>query len=59
MEVSQELQDQIIAEQNRLAEIARQQEAKRKAAAAAAPPLTMVADHLVVQSMRLNQTELG
>ena len=36
MEVSQELQDQIIAEQNRLAEIARQQEAKRKAAAAAA-----------------------
>lgn len=36
LEVSQELQDQIIAEQNRLAEIARQQEAKRKAAAAAA-----------------------
>ncbi|KUF35274.1 MULTISPECIES: M23 family metallopeptidase [unclassified Lysinibacillus] len=36
LEVSQELQDQIIAEQKRLAEIARQQEAKRKAAAAAA-----------------------
>ncbi len=36
LEVSQELQNQIIAEQNRLAEIARQQEAKRKAAAAAA-----------------------
>lgn len=36
LEVSQELQDQIIAEQNRLAEIAHQQEAKRKAAAAAA-----------------------
>lgn len=36
LEVSQELQDQIIAEQHRLAEIARQQEAKRKAAAAAA-----------------------
>lgn len=36
LEVSQELQDQIIAEQNRLAEIARQQEAKRKAAATAA-----------------------
>lgn len=36
LEVSQELQDQIIAEQNRLAEIARQQEVKRKAAAAAA-----------------------
>ncbi|WP_155592000.1 murein hydrolase activator EnvC family protein [Lysinibacillus cavernae] len=36
LDLSQDLQDQIIAEQNRLAEIARQQEAKRKAAAAAA-----------------------
>ncbi|QDQ01403.1 peptidoglycan DD-metalloendopeptidase family protein [Lysinibacillus fusiformis] len=36
LEVSAELQQQIIAEQNRLAEVARQQEAKRKAAAAAA-----------------------
>lgn len=36
LEISDELQQQIISEQNRLAEIARQQEAKRKAAAAAA-----------------------
>ncbi|MEK5230825.1 peptidoglycan DD-metalloendopeptidase family protein [Lysinibacillus sp. FSL K6-0232] len=36
LEVSQELQNQIVAEQKRLAEIARQQEEKRKAAAAAA-----------------------
>ncbi len=36
IEVSAELQQKIIHEQNRLAEIARQQEAKRKAAAAAA-----------------------
>ncbi|MGE7090219.1 murein hydrolase activator EnvC family protein [Lysinibacillus sp. NPDC048646] len=36
LEVSAELQQQIISEQNRLAEVARQQEAKRKAAAAAA-----------------------
>ncbi|MEY9979936.1 murein hydrolase activator EnvC [Lysinibacillus sp. RC79] len=36
LEVSAELQQKIIDEQNRLAEIARQQEAKRKAAAAAA-----------------------
>ncbi|WP_427109462.1 murein hydrolase activator EnvC family protein [Lysinibacillus xylanilyticus] len=36
LEVSAELQQKIIHEQNRLAEIARQQEAKRKAAAAAA-----------------------
>ncbi|MGE7910968.1 murein hydrolase activator EnvC family protein [Lysinibacillus xylanilyticus] len=36
IEVSDELQQKIIHEQNRLAEIARQQEAKRKAAAAAA-----------------------
>ncbi|MFJ7838491.1 murein hydrolase activator EnvC family protein [Lysinibacillus sphaericus] len=36
LEISAELQQKIISEQNRLAEIARQQEAKRKAAAAAA-----------------------
>ncbi len=36
LEISAELQQQIISEQNRLAEVARQQEAKRKAAAAAA-----------------------
>ncbi|MFJ7732289.1 murein hydrolase activator EnvC family protein [Lysinibacillus sp. NPDC097231] len=36
LEISDELQQKIINEQNRLAEIARQQEAKRKAAAAAA-----------------------
>ncbi len=36
LEISDELQQKIISEQNRLAEIARQQEAKRKAAAAAA-----------------------
>ncbi len=36
LDISAELQQQIIAEQNRLAEVARQQEAKRKAAAAAA-----------------------
>lgn len=36
LEISSELQQQIISEQNRLAEVARQQEAKRKAAAAAA-----------------------
>lgn len=36
LEISEELQQKIIDEQNRLAEIARQQEAKRKAAAAAA-----------------------
>lgn len=36
LEVSEELQQKIIHAQNRLAEIARQQEAKRKAAAAAA-----------------------
>lgn len=35
LEISAELQQKIISEQNRLAEIARQQEAKRKAAAAA------------------------
>ena len=36
LEISEDLQQKIITEQNRLAEIARQQEAKRKAAAAAA-----------------------
>ncbi|GLC87773.1 murein hydrolase activator EnvC family protein [Lysinibacillus piscis] len=36
LDISDELQQKIVAEQNRLAEVARQQEAKRKAAAAAA-----------------------
>lgn len=36
LEISADLQKQIIAEQNRIAEIARQEEARRKAAAAAA-----------------------
>ena len=36
LEISEDLQKQIISEQNRIAEIARQEEARRKAAAAAA-----------------------